>query len=211
MQCGNSERFIPELDNPITEQEVRQAIKNLKIGQASGLDNICAEFVKYAEHFVVPFHTKLFNELYDTSYFPLDWCKSVIIPLFKKGEDSDPDNYRGISLLSIVSKVFTAILNKRLYAWAENEEKISKEQAGFRKGYSTIDHIFTLITMVKSKLDSRRGGKVYVAFIDYKKAFDTVDRDKLWETLEKIKNIIKNGQYFKSYVFSGTDMRKMGC
>ena len=54
-------------------------------------------------------------------------------------------------MLSIVSKVFTAILNKRLYAWAENEEKISKEQVGFRKGYSTIDHIFTLITMVKSK------------------------------------------------------------
>ena len=100
---------------------------------------------------------------------------SVIIPLFKKGDDSDPDNYGGISLLSIVSKVFAAILNKRLYAWAENEEKISKEQAGFRKGYSTIDQTF-LITMVKSKLDSRRGGKVYVAFIDYEKAFDTVDR-----------------------------------
>ena len=97
---------------------------------------------------------------------------SVIIPLFKKGDDSDPDNYGGISLLSIVSKV---ILNKRLYEWAENEEKISKEQAGFRKGYSTIDHTFTLITMVKSKLDSRRGGKVYVAFIDYEKAFETVD------------------------------------
>ena len=130
---GNSERFIPELDNPITEQEVRQAVKNLKTGKASG-------------GFAVPFLTKLFNKLYGTSYFRLDWCKSVIIPLFKKGEDSDPDNYRGISLLSIVSKVFTAILNKRLYAWAENEEKISKEQAGFCKGYSTIDHIFTLIT-----------------------------------------------------------------
>ena len=110
MQCGNSERFIPELDNPITEQEVRQAIKNLKIGQASGLDNICAKFVKYAEYFAVPFLTKLFNELYDASYFPLDWCKSVIIPLFKKGEDSDPDNYRGISLLSIVSKVITFMI-----------------------------------------------------------------------------------------------------
>ena len=65
--------------------------------------------------------------------------------------------------------------------------------------------------MVKSKLDSRRVGKVYVAFIDYKKAFDTVDRDKLWETLEKNQNIIKNGQYFKSYAFFGTVMRKMGC
>ena len=69
-----------------------------------------------------------------------------------------------------------------------------------------------LITMVKSKLDSRRGGKVYVAFIDYKTAFDTVDRDKLWETLEKIKtspimvNILKATYFsFKSYVFFGTD------
>ena len=105
-------------------------------------------------------------------------------------------------LLSIVSKVFTAILNKRLYAWAENEEKISKEQAGFCKGYSTIDHIFTLITMVKSKLDSRRGGKVYVAFIDYKKAFDTVDRDKLWETLEKIKTSSKMVNILKAMYFS---------
>ena len=50
------------------------------------------------------------------------------------------NNYRGISLLSIVSKVFTGILNKRLYTWAEQEENISKEQAGFRKGYSTVDH-----------------------------------------------------------------------
>ena len=84
VQCGNSERFIPELDNPNTEQEVRQAIKNLKAGKASGPDNICAEFLKYAAQFVVPFLTKLFNKLYDTSYFPLDCCKSVIIPLFKK-------------------------------------------------------------------------------------------------------------------------------
>ena len=111
-------------------------------------------------------------------------------------------------MLSIVSKVFTAILNKRLYAWAENEEKISKEQAGFRKGYSTIDHIFTLITMVKSKLDSRRVGKVYVAFIDYKKAFDTVDRDKLWETLDKIKTSSKMVNILKAMYFS---IHKMGC
>ena len=73
VQCGNCERFIPELDNPITEQEVRKAIKNLNAGKASRLDNICAEFVKYAAHFVVPFLTKLFNKRYDMSYFPLDW------------------------------------------------------------------------------------------------------------------------------------------
>ena len=125
------------------------------------------------------------------SVFHTDWRKSVITPLFKKGDDKFPDKYRGIPLLSIVSKVFTAVLNKRRYAWAEKEGNMSKEQAGFRKGYSTIDHIFTLIAMVKRTLSSRRGNKVYVAFIDYKKAFDTVDREKLWETLEKLKTSSK--------------------
>ena len=186
-----SETHIPELDDPVTEQEVRQAIRNMKHGKASGIDEICGEFLKYAENVVVPFLTQLFNKLYNASLFPAVWSKSVIVPIFKKGDDDNPDNYRGISLLSIVSKVFTAILNKRLYTWAEKENKISKEQAGFRKGYSTIDHIFTLVSMVKRKLNSRRGGKVYVAFVDYKKAFDTVDRDKLWETLEKLKTSSK--------------------
>ena len=72
-------------------------------------------------------------------------------------------------------------MNKRLYTWAEKEEKIGKEQAGFRKGYSTIDHIFILVTMVKKKLNNKQGGKVCVDFIDYMKAFDTVDREKLWK------------------------------
>jgi hypothetical protein len=127
------ELSVPLLDNPITENEVREAIKNLKSGKAGGLDSICSEFLKYACDVVVPFLTKLFNKLYDTGSFPAGWCKSVIIPIYKKGDDRNPDNYRGISLLSIVSKVFTSILNKRLYTWAEAEEKISCEQAGFRK------------------------------------------------------------------------------
>ena len=83
---------------------------------------------------VVPFLTNLFNRLYDASHFPVDWCKSVIIPLLKKGDDKNPDNYRGISLLSVVSKVFTAILNKRLYTWAEHEKKKSvKNKRAFAK------------------------------------------------------------------------------
>ena len=101
---------IPEL-----EQEVRQAVRNLKQGKASGLDGTCGEFLKYSENIVAPFLTKLFNKLYDMNVFPSDWCKSVIIPLFKKGDNKIPDNYTGISLLSIASKVFTAVLNKRLY------------------------------------------------------------------------------------------------
>ena len=94
----------------------------------------------------MPFLTKLINKLYDTSYFPLDCCKSVIIPLFKKrrkrkekekrrkkGDDSDPDNYRGISLLGIVSKVFTAILNKRHMHGQKTRKKSAKNKHVFAK------------------------------------------------------------------------------
>ena len=76
--------FVPELDNPITEHKVRQAIKHFKTGWARGLDDICGEFLKHADSLVVPFLTNLFNRLYDASHFPLDCFKSVIIPLLKE-------------------------------------------------------------------------------------------------------------------------------
>ena len=117
-----NEMCINELDRPISKEEVRQLIRNLKQGEAPGLDNVCGEYLKDAEVNI----TLLFNKIYDSSCFPSVWCKSIIIPLFKRGNETDPDNYRGISLLSVVSKVFTAILNKRLHSWAEKEGNTSK-------------------------------------------------------------------------------------
>lgn len=192
------DNFIPELDNTITENEVANAIKKLKHGKACGLDGIEGEFLKYAGDVITPFLTKLFNRIYNIGQFPKEWCKSVIVPIFKSGDEKNPTNYRGISLLSIISKLFTQILNKRLNAWAEKEGKISKEQAGFRKGYSTIDHIFTLTSIINNRVNSKRGGKVYAAFIDYKKAFDTVNHNKLWIVLEKIGTSSKMIKMLKS-------------
>ena len=84
-------------------------------GKAAGLDKITAEFLKTAENIVVPFLTKLFNHLSVHGIFPAEWSKSVIVPLFQKGDANNPENYRGISLLSVISKVFTSILNQRFY------------------------------------------------------------------------------------------------
>lgn len=190
--------FVPHLDNPIREDEVQEAIRNLKLGKAAGLDNVCTEFLKYAGDVVTPFLTKLYNRLYNAGYFPVSWCTSIVIPLFKKGDADLLDNYRGISLLSVVGKVFTAVLHKRFYEWAEEENKLSFEQAGFRKGYSTVDHIFTLVAVIRNRLNSTRGCKVYAAFIDYRKAFDMVDRDKLWHTLDKMQTSPKLINLLKS-------------
>jgi len=202
---------VPQLDDPISEEEVRRALRNLKHGKAAGLDQVCGEFLKYAGDVVCPFLTHLFNKLYDLSIFPEEWCKSVIVPLYKKGDKSNPDNYRGISLLSTIGKLFSAILNRRMYEWAEEEEKICKEQAGFRRSYSTTDHIYTLISMAKKTVFGRRSGKMYVAFVDYKKAFDTVDREQLWQVLQKIQTSTKMIKMIKAMYLSVQSCVKWGA
>ena len=159
------------------------SIKHLKNGKSAGVDKILGELLKNANNIVVDFLVTLFNALFENGTFPTEWSKSIIVPIHKKGDINNPDNYRGVALTSVVSKVYTHILNKRLSRWAEREEKIIEEQAGFRAGYSTIDHIFTLYTLVQKYL--LNSTKLYVAFVDFKKAFDSVNRNRLWESLRK--------------------------
>jgi hypothetical protein len=139
--------------------------------------------LKSANQTVVNFLVELFNKLFEQGIFPKDWCTSIIIPIHKKGDTNLPDNYRGVALTSVVSKVYTHILNRRLTRWAEREEKLVEEQAGFRTGYSTVDHIFTLYSIVQKYLT--KNSKLYVAFVDFRKAFDSVDRNVLWSVLSR--------------------------
>ena len=81
---------------------------------------------------VTDFLVKLFNKAFDGGTFPREWSRSSIVPVHKKGDVNQPDNYRGTALTSAISKVYAHILNKRLSEWAEVEEKILEEQlAGF--------------------------------------------------------------------------------
>ena len=105
-------------------------------------------------HIIVDFFT-----LYLTQDLYLQ--NGIIHPLFKnKGSVSDPDNYRGITLLSCTGKLFTACLNCRLSCYVE-DHVLGQEQVGFREGYSTIDHIFVLQLIIESVHK-----RVYCAFID---------------------------------------------
>lgn len=180
------------LNAKISEQEILEAINKLKIGKAEGIDGILTEMLKASKPLITNFLTILFNTIFDKGQYPSHWAKAVIVPIFKKGSEDSVDNYRGISLLSILSKCFTFILNKRLYNWLEREEKIVENQAGFRRNYCTTDHIFTLYAIIQSCL-CRKGRKLYVAFVDFKKAFDSVHHGKLLETLQR-EGI--NGKFF---------------
>lgn len=124
-----------------------------------------------------------FSKVFSTGIFPEEWSKSIIIPLHKKGDRDNPDNYRGISLLSCVSKVFTGVLNSRLMKWAEMNSVITDAQAGFRRNHSTIDHIFALYACIERQFS--RNAKLYVAFVDFYKAFDMISHSTLWMVLSR--------------------------
>ena len=128
---------------------------------------------------------------------PLVGLIGYISPIYKgKGSAEDPDNYRGITIVSCFGKLFTSILNQRICAFLEANNLLGSEQAGFRKGHSTLDHIFTLHCLIDVYL--RKKKKLFCAFIDYRKAFDSIQHGLLWEKLinmnigGKVLNIIRD-------------------
>ena len=93
---------------------------------------------------VLPYLHVLFNRVFDTGQFPEQWSESIITPIHKKGSKFEPNNYRAISLINSLCKIFVNVLTKRLTNWCEDNSVIEESQAGFRSQYSTIDNIFTL-------------------------------------------------------------------
>ena len=189
---GDSENDdIAALECDITEGEVYETIRMLKNGKAAGLELIIGEFFKNSATHVFPFLVRYFNKLFSSGLYPDNWSEAIIQPLFKKGDPEISDNYRGISLLSICSKLYSYILNKRLTCWIDDNNLLSETQAGFRKTYSTTDHLFTLLALIQKQLLCHK--KLYVAFIDFRKAFDSVIRTKLWAILRR--NGLKGKMY----------------
>ena len=160
-------------------------MKNLKHHKANGYDGIKNEYIKNSLHICMPLYLKLFNFIFDTGIVPDLWSKGIIHSIYKnKGDKNDPNNYRGITLVSCLGKVYTAILNNRLELFACELELISKCQAGFRKGHSTIDNIFSLYCLIQIYIQS--GKKIFCTFVDFQKAFEKVWRVGLWQKLLKI-------------------------
>ena len=180
---ADNEMNCETLNQPITVDEIKTAIRALKDQKAAGPDGLIGESYKNSTVHILPFLVKFFNFIFDHGLFPDEWSLAILHPLHKKGDINVPDNYRGISLLNICSKLYSFVLNKRITKWIDDNEIIGEEQAGFRQERSTFDHIFTLLALIQKQLLRHR--KLYVAFIDFRKAFDTICRTKLWTVLHK--------------------------
>lgn len=193
---GEFQVMFDELNLPISMEEIKLGVSQLRNGTSAGPDLFLNEFLKNGTQMLITYIHTLFNKIFEIGYFPEIWVEGHIIPIYKKGDKTEVSNYRGITLLSVVGKLFTRILNNRLNKWAEEYSIYVEAQAGFRKSMGTTDNIFILNNLITHCLNNNE--RLYCAFVDFTKAFDFVVRDILWFKLiklgvrGKLLNIIKS-------------------
>ena len=170
------------LNGPITLEEVETAIAHLEDGKAPGLDGICPSLLKNGK--ITRYLHNLFQACFSTGTVPHAWLGSIIQPIYKgSGNKLDPNNYRGITLQSCVAKAFCKVLNNRLSLYLETNNVLHEEQNGFRKQRNCQDQIFSLYCLIENrKLDKL---DTYACFVDFRKAFDSIPRDRLWQKMAR--------------------------
>ena len=196
------------MDRHISEDELNVAINKLKCNKTPGPDGILSEYLFCLHNIAAPTLLRLFNKMFCNNIYPTVWTQNYLKPVFKHGKISEPGNYRGLVIGSIFSKLYSFILLERLNKYLEMKKLISNNQIGFMKGCRTSDHIFLIQTIV-DKIVKKNGKKLFVAFIDFRKAYDTVDRENLFYRLSKlgisgiflnnIKALYKKTEYLVSY------------
>ena len=171
--------MFEELKINFLHTDIMKSIKQLKTNKSEGPDMLINEFFIHGKTILAPTLCNLFNKMFESGVFPEEWAEGYIIPLHKKGNLNDVENYRGITLLSTLGKLFTRVINNRLSEWSEKYFVLIEAQAGFRANMSTVDDVFVLHCLI-------------CAFVDFAKAFDNVVRENLWYKLIKIGTRGKN-------------------
>ena len=180
-----SEPMFSKLDYRISVSELNKAMKRLNTKSAPGADKIsgkhlCAGNIELRQVFIL-----FLNKLFSNTFQPHTHSLNFLVPIFKKGEIWMPDNYRGIAVGSALAKIFELILLGRLEEEINEKHPISSNQIGFKKGHRTADHIFVLKTII-DKIVRNHKQKLFVAFIDFRKAYDRVNRTLLFLKLQRI-------------------------
>ncbi|KAK3760073.1 hypothetical protein RRG08_064743 [Elysia crispata] len=179
-----AEEDLDVATTPPTKEEIIRAIKSLKNNKAPGPDFLNAELFKSDPPLAAEILLPLLTTAWNKKEIPEDWKEGVIIKIPKKGTLSDCNNWRGITLLSIPSKVLAKIVINHISSAVDG--KLREEQAGFRQGRGCIDQIFTLRNIIEQCIEWQR--ELYINFVDFEKAFDSIHRNSLWKILRYISN-----------------------
>ena len=180
----------------VNESTVLEYIQNLKQGKSAGPDKIPTTILKDAADFICKPLTMILNSSSRLGTFPDRWKIARITPIYKSGAKDDTNNYRPISILSVLSKLYEKIAYDQLIDFLQSNKKLTQNQFAFRKLHSTItsligDHWYSNIENKKAN---------FALFLDLKKAFDTVDHEILVSKLVKYGVIGNENNWFKSYL-----------
>jgi len=206
-------------------EDVLESISNCKNNKSPGSDMITNELLKNGGNAMASSLFKLFKRLSILECIPDQWNEGIIVPIFKKGDARNLDNYRGITLTSCVSKVYNRILAQTVSKFVEDNNILTDIQGSFRKDRRCEDHVFTLKSICATR--KAEGKNTFLAFLDFKKAFDTVYRKGLFKAIKSIGiegsllNIIMNlysnvkskvrFQDFETELFNVDEGVKQGC
>ena len=167
--------MITHLEPDILEREVKWTLEGITMNKASRGDGILVEQFQILKDDAVKVLHSICQEIWKTQQWPQDWKRSVFIPIPKKGNAKECSNYHTIALISHASKVMLKILQARLQQYVNHE--LPDVQACFRKGRGTRDQIANICWIVEKAREFQK--KIYFCFIDYAKAFDFMDHNKL--------------------------------
>ena len=182
----------------LSTENVLSTLKHLQTSKSTGLDNIPAKMLKIAAHVLAPSLTYIFNVSLSTGIFVDDWKDARVNPIYKEGSRRNIGNYRPISILPIISKVFEKEVFRQLYEYFNENSLLSKFQSGFRPGYSTLS---ALIQMCDSWFENMDNGKLTgVVFLDIRKAFDSIDHEILLKKLKFYGVVGTEYDWFQSYL-----------
>ena len=171
---------------PFNDADVRKCIMGLNKGKSAGFDSVTAEHLQNTGDKFVTLLTQIFNRIITLEFIPRNFRIGTQVPLYK-GKNTcslDPNNYRGITLLTSLNKVFEMLMWSRLKGWWFDEHVISPLQGACRPGMSCLHTALCLQETIAVSLDSTK--KVFVAYFDVSKAFDGVWIDGLFFQMRKM-------------------------
>ena len=174
--------MITNLEPDILECEVKWALGSISTNKASGCDGILVELFQILKDDAVKVLHSICQQIWKTQQWPQDWKRSVFIPVRKKGNPKECSNYHTIAFISHASKVLHKILQVRLQQYVNCE--LPDVQSGFRKGRGTRDQIANIRWIIEKAREFQKN--IYFCFIDYAKAFDCLDHNKLWKILKEM-------------------------
>ena len=166
----------------VLEREVKWALGSITTNKASGGDGNPAELLQILKDDAVKVLHSICQQIWKTQQWPQDLKRSVFVPISKKGNATECSNYQTIALISHASKVMLKILQDRLQQYVNRE--LPDVQAGFKKGRETRDQIADIRWIMEKARNFQKN--IYFCFIDYAKAFDCVDHNKLWKILKEM-------------------------